>query len=197
MASMNDALKEAYASAQTGDNDVVLHTLELQHSSFVNTSGNSDGVYTALRVVRDYRNHFFYLEGDTNTAGVDAGELVEFVGYPFNFTLPDVRETGVPQLRIEIDNAGRLVTKYLERAILSVEPVIVVYRPYLSGQDEGNIWPVGGSASPMMSPLPKFSIQHAEITSTKIIAQCHFRDLLNKKFPLETYTRFRFPGLDR
>jgi len=195
---MDDALKEAYASAQTGDNDVVLHTLELQHSSFVNTSGNNPtGDYTALRVVRDYSNHIFKLENDANTAGVDANAEVEFVGYPFNFTLPDIRETGIPQLRIEIDNVGRLISKYLERAILTAEPVMVVYRPYLSGQDNATIYPVGGSATPMMSPLPKFSIQHAEVTSTKIIAQCHFRDLLNKKFPLETYTRFRFPGLDR
>ena len=55
-ASLSEALKEAYASADS--EIIILHTLELRHPAFV----DENGLPTAIRVVRDNVNHICRLE---------------------------------------------------------------------------------------------------------------------------------------
>jgi len=208
MATMDEALKEAYATAPTGDDKVILHTLEVQHPTFF--VGPND-TYTAIRIVRDYQGHKLRLENLEATASTDKDQIKDFLPYPFNFQLPDMRDTGTPELRIEIDNVGRVLTKYVESATNTDTPLVCVYRPYLSGQSwttaEEAAFNSGGtvpdrngmenSGYPLMDPVMKFSIVTAEVTPMQIRFRAVYRDWLKKKFPSETYTRERFPGLAR
>lgn len=71
-ASLSEALKEAYASADS--EIIILHTLELRHPAFV----DENGLPTAIRVVRDNVNHICRLE---ESAPLNAGQDVEFVAW--------------------------------------------------------------------------------------------------------------------
>lgn len=93
-ASLSEALKEAYASADS--EIIILHTLELRHPAFV----DENGLPTAIRVVRDNVNHICRLE---ESASLNAGQDVEFVAMAFDLELPPVEAIPVPEIMLTLD----------------------------------------------------------------------------------------------
>lgn len=164
------AIKEAYASAPVGQ--VILHTLEFRHAAFA----------APIRVVRNTVNITATLEAD---APVDGGDAVEFQYYAFEFSLPEVSDTGAPELVITIDNADRVIVESLELAVTSTDPLYVTYRPFLSTD----------LSAPQMDPPLTMTVQHIEADVFRVTARCGFGEILNKAFPGEDYTAARFPGL--
>jgi hypothetical protein len=76
MATITEALAEVYASNPQGE--VVLTTLELRHSSFIDEAGNP----APIRVVADYSDLVAKLERD---APLNAGQNVTFTAVAFQF----------------------------------------------------------------------------------------------------------------
>lgn len=168
---LSEAMKEAYASAPT--DEVIYHTLELNHAAFSQP----------IRVVRDNADLDARLEA---SAVHNPGELVTFVRFSFDLVKPEVSATGVPQCTIEIDNTSRDILANIELAMTSTDPITVTYREFLSGSLD-----VGPENDPPMT---------LEITSIKadvfrIRAVASFMNLSNKRFPGEDYTAERFEGL--
>lgn len=168
--SLTAAIKEAYASAPVGQ--VILHTLEFRHAAFS----------APIRVVRNSVNITATLEAD---APVDGGDAVVFQYYAFEFTLPEVSDSGAPELVITIDNADRAIVANLELAVTSDDPLYVTYRPYLSTD----------LSTPQMDPPLTMTVQHIEADVFRVTARCGFGEILNRAFPSEDYTASRFPGL--
>lgn len=176
--SLDQALKEAYASAPT--DRVIFDTLEVRHLAFVDSAGQP----TAIRIVIGYENITAKLEGD---APLHAGEYVDFVAGAFRFKLPGFEEGKVPQLQITIDGVSREVVGHIEAAISAAEPIEVTYRPYLSND----------LSKPQMDPplnmvLTKVSVSGASVSGTASLSDVH-----NWAFPFEKYMARRFPGLVR
>lgn len=180
------AIQEALASAPL--NEIVLCTLELSHSSFLNEQGEIE----PIRVVRD--DGVLLQEGDPdiygfelkleNDAGTNPGEYVKFVACMFDFELPAQQEGSLPTVEIKIDNVTRLVSKYLDAAVELNEPVIVVYREYLNTD----------------LATPQFILGGMSITSVKstvfgVTATASFADLVNRNFPGKVYSPKEFRGL--
>lgn len=170
--SLQDAIKEAYASAPS--DEVILFTIELRHPNFTEP----------LRVVRDFKNLTAYLEAD---APEDAGQEVMFLAYPFDIQPPDTDEYGKPELTITIDNVGREVMTYIEEAVKSQDVIDVTYRLYL--------------ASDLSGPQnnPPMTMQCTSITATpkSITMVASFPDLSSKAFPKFKYTLEQFPSLQQ
>ena len=100
--SLKDAIKEAYASAPSGE--IILFTIEMNHPSFTQP----------LRVVRDNVKLEAYLE---DSAPKNPGEKVTFLPYAFDLALPEMDEYGKPEITITIDNVGRDIMNYIEAAV--------------------------------------------------------------------------------
>ena len=164
------ALAEAYASAP--QNDVILHTLEFRHTSFT----------TPIRVVRDHADHTLTLEA---TAPLNPSTAVAFTAFAFNFTLPDVTEKGNPEIVIAIDNVSAEIIGYIDAAAQTASLIEVTYRPYLSSDP----------STPQMDPPLTLTVREIEADVFQVRARAGFPNLGARKFPNQTYTSERFPGL--
>ncbi len=166
------AIKEAYASAPAA---IIYHTLEIYHPSFT----------VPIRVVRDTVNLTARLE---SAAPRDAAALVEFIGYKFDITPPEISTSGVPQCTIEIDNVSREILAQIEAAVNggSQELITICYRNFLQGNL--NVGPENN---------PPLTLNVSDITANvfRISATAGFSNMANKKFPNLDYTSELFPGL--
>ncbi|MEQ4619072.1 MAG: DUF1833 family protein [Corticimicrobacter sp.] len=176
--SLEQALKEAYASAPT--DRVIFDTLEVRHSAFRDDAGQP----TAIRIVIGYEDITARLEGD---AVLHPGEYVGFVAGAFRFKLPGFEEGQVPAMQITIDGVTREVVGHIESAINEPEPIYVTYRPYLSTD----------LSKPQMDPPITMELTKVTVTGTSVSGTASLSDVHNWAFPYEKYMAARFPGLVR
>lgn len=111
MPSLEDAIKEAYASCPTSK--VVLETLEIRQT----------GVQSPIFIVKSRQ---------TLTALDENGASRTFRPCGFQITLPPQNEEGFRSLNVAVDNVGREISDFVSAAMSENVPVEVVYRPYLS-----------------------------------------------------------------
>ena len=169
--SLQDAIKEAYASAPS--DEVILFTVEMRHPNFTQP----------LRVVRDFHNLTARLEDD---APANPGEMVTFLGYPFDIKPPDMDEYGKPELTITIDNVGREVMNYIEQAVKSRAVIDVTYRLYLASDLTG----------PQNNPPMTMQVNTFTATPKSITMVASFVDLSAKAFPKFKYSLEQVPSLE-
>ena len=167
---LSDALREAYASAPA--QEVVLHTLELRHSSFAEP----------LRVVCDESSLEAVLE---DSAPENAGETVTFLPLSFSFRLPDVVKSTSPEIEIALDNATGEIAGYLDDAANSGSLIEVIYRPYIASD----------TSVPQMDPPLSLVVRSVSASVFRATARAGYADLGNLKFPSATYDTERFAGL--
>lgn len=174
---LSEALAEAYAVAP--EDVVILHTLEFLHSAFVDDDGNP----SAARIVKAHDPITATLE---STAPVNASEAVMFVGVDFEFSLPDEGDDGsVPEIQVKIDNVAKYLIPYLDLASESLDPITVIYRPYLSTD----------LSLPHVLPPLKMTLRGISADVFAVTATASFGDLANRRFPFLTYKKAKFPGL--
>jgi hypothetical protein len=119
--------EEFEISVAANDKTVVqLETIELHHSAFVEA-----GTRIAIRVVNDTADQVLRLEAD---APLQAGQDVTWTAVPFTWSPPDVAEGQAPQAQIQVDNTEKLLEPYLDAMEESFEPLVVIYRMYLSNR---------------------------------------------------------------
>lgn len=128
MADWDAAIAEAYASAP--QDRIVLHTLEINHRSF------PEPVRAVRWPVTDNEPTVFrcLLE---DTAPYTPGQVVDFIGVPFDIVLPSKSTESAGQFQIRIDNIGDALDDYLENAALGGGQITAIYREYIKG-DEHN-----------------------------------------------------------
>lgn len=178
MTTWDEALEEAYASAPVDEWEYF--TLEFHHPNFKDDLGHS----TAVRVVLAYEDKDFRLE---NTAVLNPGEVVTFQKCAFDFKHPGFEEGKVPSLALSIDGVSREISKQLEYAIASLQPIDVYVRTYLNSDPEG----------PTMDPPYRFTLTDVQVDVFQVTGTCNLQDVHNWPFPANKYTRQRFPGLNR
>jgi hypothetical protein len=165
---MNPAFQDAIkeAFAIAPSTVAVLHTLEVRQT----------GVQAPIYIVKAKK---------TVKAHLETGAAVTFNPCGFDFSLPPADSQGFQSLNIAIDNVGREVSDFVNVAQSQVIPVQVIYRPYLSDN----------LTTPQMDPPLLLTLKDVKITPLQITGRATFMDLVNKHFPLELYTRERFPTL--
>ena len=165
---MNASLTDAIkeAFAVAPANQVILNTLQFRQT----------GVQNPVYLVQARR---------PLTAKDENGVDQYFEPSGFQFSLPPSNEEGFQSLNIAIDNVGRRAINFIETAKSEQVPVELIYRPYLSTD----------LTQPQMVPPLILYLKDIKITAMQITGRATFMDIVNKKFPSETYTRARFPSL--
>jgi len=166
---LSEAIKEAYASSPAV---AEIHTLEFRHPSLT----------VPIRLALWPENFTAYLEAD---APANPGEEVTFSKYRFDFKKPKISPDGVPTMDITIDNVSRVIGDALATATQSTTPVEMTYREYLANDLNG----------PQNDPPITLQVIDATADLMLVTLTCGVESLMNRKFPYDTYTAQRFPGL--
>lgn len=180
------ALQEAYASAPI--NDVVLHTLELRNTTFVDDEDNP----IAIRVVMAYGDseiidgeeidgYYLKLEAD---APAEAGQTVFFTGCMFGVSLPEQNISGIPSIEITLDNVSYEISQHLEATVAVKAPIYITYREFLFSNKDSPAFIING-----------LSMKRVKISGAKATGTATFNDLQNKSFPKKLYRPSEFRGL--
>ncbi|AKJ71382.1 hypothetical protein RU58_00057 [Achromobacter phage phiAxp-1] len=173
----SEAIKEAYVMAPA--DELVYHTLEIRHPTF--RDGNNR--QTAIRVVQG--NDDVMLRVEAGSTGPNPGEVVQWLGCNFSITLPKSSREDAPELNIRLPNVDREMVGYIERANATLDPIIVVYRPYLeSNPDE-----------PQMNPPIEMKLAKVKADVFNVTGRATFDDFRNRPFPFNKYTRNVFQRL--
>ena len=167
---LKEAIKEAYASAP--DDEIIVYTIEMRHPAFTQP----------LRVVRDHKSFTGTLEA---SASANAGEAVEFLPYAFDLELPEIAETGKPEIVLTIDNVSREIVASIEAAVRTPYKIEITFRIYL----------MSDTAGPQNDPPMSMVINTIEADVFKVTARAGFADLSKTAFPRKTYTLDQFPSL--
>jgi hypothetical protein len=170
---LSAAIKEAYASAPTGN--VVYDTLEIWNPAFS----------VPIRVVMDRTDLTAKLE---ITAPRDAGSMVTFTAYGFTLVLPEQTTSSVPSAALEIDNTDRAIVAQIETAARSGQETTLLWRQYLAS----NL-----AVGPENSPVLTMSLLSATATPFRVKGSAGFSDMLNRKFPYLEYDPEIFIGLQQ
>jgi hypothetical protein len=169
------AIDEAIASAPA--DLIVLDTLEVHHRTFE----------TPIRVCRwpyvGPEPELFHLRLE-DTAPVNPGEVVEFIGAPFELSLPEKNAEIPGTFTIRIDGINDQLDEYMKNAALDGGTITAIYRQYLKGCEEdgpGAVWAGIELVSPRLEGMT-FVIEGAVLT------------WMSKSFG-EIYTAIDYPGL--
>ena len=172
MATYEEALKEAFASAPICE--IIYHCLEINHPDFTQP----------IRIVQGNDNVFARLEAD---APIDSGEIVEFIGAPWDMKPPAVQEDRMPELELSFDNVSREITRYLSLASVGGQPLKVIYRIYTTSTLE---------IAPQIDPPIEMEINSATADVYMVTTKATLDDVFGSAFPVERYTHERFPSLN-
>lgn len=169
----SQAWEEAAATVDTSE--VMLATLELIHSAFV-----EDGAPAPIRAVLTNEDLQMRLEAE---APLNAGEVVLFKGVPFGIDYPRIGQLGA-EVPIWIDNVNREVARYLEPATKANESVRVIFRGYLYSD------PDTVAHGPFRLLLRNVKRRSARLEGTLTIA-----DPTRLRVMREIFDQVRFPSL--
>jgi hypothetical protein len=175
---IDEALKEAYASAPTGDDDIVVHTIEIRHPTFI----DEDEEPTSIFIVHDHQDFTATLEDE---APVKGGEVVTFASLAFSFALAPIETSPRPQIQIEIDNVGRDITDQLDAAVADGRKIEICYRAYRNGDRSG----------PKTLVPPVYTLADVKVGVFRVTARANTGADLAVAFPRELYKAAKFAGL--
>lgn len=173
------AVLESYASAV--QETILLYTLEFNHKSFVRPAR----VARWSAACATPEKFLCKLEDD---APYDPGQVVEFVGLPFEVKFPDKTEDNVGQFQFQVQGVGFELDADLEEAALSGGKITAILRIYVKGEElEGpaEVWPGINVKSPTI-----------DATTGDATASGSLFDWLNRTFGYN-YTPGKYPALGK
>ncbi len=132
---LQQAIAEAYACAP--QDVLILHTLEINHKTFNRPARGArwSGVGPEVEVFR------CRLEGN---ALYNPGEVVEFVGLPFELVPPEKSETTPGEISLRVSGIGYELDNDLEAAALGGSAISCIYRSFIHGEElkgPAEVWP--------------------------------------------------------
>lgn len=164
--SMSEALREAATYAPI--DRAVLMTYEFVHPTFTER----------VVIVSDYADLVAKDEdGITVTYKALAGLRSE------GFEESD--QAATPLLKLLIDGVSSILISEMDRALVTLDPVEVIERVYVSDD----------LTTPALLPPARAIVRSGSVTETRITLEVGFGDPANQPFPRKVYTRKEYPGL--
>lgn len=153
---LSSTARSALYAPQTGE--VLLHLLTLSHVSLPEPIRVTDNTEDVVSLGTTYQ------------------------AFPFEATLPDETEEGVPQVTLSICNADRRIVQ----AVRSVQgdAMKAELRVVLAGSPDVT------EAGPYM-----FDLRDIEYDAAVVSGRLRFEDLLNEPYPCDEFTPTRTPGV--
>lgn len=173
---LQQAIREAYASAPSGD--VLLETLELAHPAFVDGAGAPDSV----RVVLAQNDQWLTLEP---AAPVKGGQSVRWIAMAFDLVRPGVGPGGAPELEVVLDGVSREIVQQLDAAMTDPEPIRVTYRAYLASDPGG----------PQNDPPLSLTLTSVEAGVYQVRGRASLSNFANRAFPGTDFRASDHPAL--
>lgn len=171
------ALLESYASAV--QETILLYALEIDHKAFTQPA----------RVIRwsaaKPEPEIFKCKLE-DTAPKNAGEVVEFIGCPFDIKFPDKTDANSGEFEFHVTGVAFELDSQLEAAALSGGTISAIMRIYVKGEElEGpaEVWPGISLEAPSIDPTT------GDITVTGSLF-----GWINRTFG-RNYTPGRYPAL--
>lgn len=171
------ALAEAYASAT--QDTIVLITVEFNHPAFSQPARVARWSAAAPTPER------FSCKLEDN-APYNPGQVVEFIGLPFEVQFPDKSDRDVGEFQFKVQGAGFELDADLEAAALSGGKITAIVRIYIKGEElEGpaEVWPGISVKSPAI-----------DATTGDTTAVGSLFDWINRTFG-NNYTPGKYPAL--
>lgn len=161
MSSYRDAIKEAFATAQS---DVaLLETIELTHPELAEP----------IRLVANSTDL---------KAQIETNQVVVFKRCAFKFRLPAAGENGHQTLTLTLDNVDRQISQFVRHAAGYHEPITVIYRPYLS-----NDLTYPQMDPPLMLTLSSVSMNLYQVVGKAVFADVINKKFLNQLYTRERF----------
>jgi len=175
--SYTDALAEAIALAPA--EEVIIDTLELRHETFVDDDGNPDSIW----ITTNAENVVAMIE---DGAPVKAGQMVEFLSFPFKFKLGRIEPGTGAQLNVEIDGVDRRIVRAIQTAAKQPTKVVMVYRVYRATDLEDG---------PQRLPPDAYVLNECDANAGKVTGWARLEIDMTGPFPRYLYTANEYPGL--
>lgn len=158
--------------------DVLFHTLEFRHPSFVDESGDP----VAVRMVWGSSDQVFRLE---TSATLDAGQDVTFCRSAFEVQLPKLQQDELPKMSISVSNVSRELLPHLRRATRSIGPIAVTYRQYVDSV----------RTKPLLDPPVTLQLADVRVSVLRVTGTAALPNFNVFKWPRTNYTATVFPQL--
>lgn len=174
---LHRAVLESYASAV--QETILLYTLEFNHPAF------SQPARVCRWSAASPEPERFYCKLEDNAPN-NPGEIVEFIGLPFEVQFPDKVDGNAGEFQFKIDGVGFELDADLEAAALSGGEITAILRIYVKGYEkEGpeEVWRNINIKSPAVDAY-----------TGAVTANGSFFDWINRTFGYN-YTPGKYPAL--
>lgn len=174
---LNEALFESYASAT--QDTILLYTLEINHPAFTQPAR----VCRWSAATPEPEKFLCKLE---DTAPYNAGQIVEFIGLPFDVKFPDKTMENAGEFQFKINGVGFEIDANLEDAALSGGKITGILRIYIKGHEQEGpeeVWSDIDIKNPSI-----------DATTGDVTANGSFMDWINRTFGYN-YTPGKYPAL--
>jgi len=171
------ALMESYASAV--QETILLYTLEINHRAFVRPARVAR--WSAAQPTPEK----FHCRLEAN-APYDPGQMVEFIGLPFDVKFPDKTEDNAGEFSFQVQGIGFELDADLEAASLSGGKISAILRVYIKGEElqgPAEVWPGIDICNPAI-----------DATTGDVSASGSLFGWLNRTFG-RNYTPGKYPAL--
>jgi transposase len=133
-----------------------------------------------------------YLDARIEPTGPDwsppnAGQIVRFIGIPFELELPDVTTQAQPQARLTVDNVTREVMAALGDVVETGASLRVVWRLYVQGRE---------TIGPENNPPLLFGLVDVRANAGSVSGRLTTLTAGNRAYPRRRYTIAEFPSLE-
>lgn len=185
--SLSEAMQEALANAST--DRILIDTISIYFDGLVDDEGNPSELRLFggenAHAVRDDGVPLLYAKIEDD-AEREAGEIVEFLGVPYQLMLPPMTSQSVAAAQLSVDSVDRKAHSLLEQAALSGKQITVTLRFYIAGEE---------ATGPTSLPPREFIMVGGSGANASIDARLVFIAIGKKPFPATTYTPERFGTL--
>lgn len=171
------AVLESYASAV--QDIIILYTLEFHHKAFSEPAR----VCRWSAACKEPERFYCKLEAD---APFNPGEVVEFIGCPFELQFPDKTQENAGEFQFRIAGVGYELDADLEAAALSGGKISAILRIYVKGHELDGPEEVWGGIN-IKSPT-------IDATTSDVTATGSLFDWINRTFGYN-YTPGKYPAL--
>lgn len=174
---LTQAVLESYASAV--QETILLYTFELNHKSF------SQPARVCRWSAAQPEPEKFYCKLE-DTAPYDPGQVVEFIGLPFEVQFPDKTQDNAGEFQFKVAGVGFELDTDLEAAALSGGKITGIVRIYVKGHElDGpeEVWQNIDIKSPTI-----------DAATGDVTANGSFFDWINRTFGYN-YTPGKYPAL--
>lgn len=177
--SLNEVLQEAYASASP--DKIIIDTISVYYEGLVDGDDEPDELYLFkgenATAVSEAGVPLLTARIEASAAR-NAGEVVTFLGIPFDLTLPPMTTEAVAAAQITIDSVGREMHDALEAAAKGGKQIEITYRSYVKGLEDGG---------PQSLPPRKFIMTGASGANASVGGRLAFISIGNRQYPFDSY----------